>query len=92
MDVAELAATLRREGRLALKVRVIPKSPRTEWAGTMADGACKVKLAAVAEKGKANEELVRFLAAELGVRKAQVEIVAGATSHTKQVRVTSTPG
>jgi hypothetical protein len=87
----QLRARLAAEGRVQVEVRVIPKSARTEWAGARADGALKVRLAAVPEKGKANEELIRFLAAELGVRRQQVEIVAGLTSPTKQVRIMAAP-
>jgi len=38
--------------------------------------------------GKANEALVKFLAASLGVRQRQVEIVAGVSSRHKVVRIT----
>lgn len=82
-----LQARLRAEGRLTLKIRVIPKSQRSEWAGQMGDGTWKLKLAAVPEKGKANEALVRFLAGELGVARGAVEIVAGASSQNKLVRI-----
>lgn len=88
MDLDVLRARLQAEGKLALSIRVIPKAQRTQWAGEMADGALKVKLAAVPEKGKANDELIRFLAAEFGLRRAQVEIVAGQTNPHKQVRLT----
>jgi len=88
MDLEALRARLQTEGKLALSIRVIPKSQRTQWAGEMADGAFKVKLAAVPEKGKANDELIRFLAEEFGLRRAQVEIVAGQTNPHKQVRLT----
>lgn len=84
-----MRAALQKEGKLALQIRVIPKSPKTQWAGELGDGSLKVKLAAVPEKGKANEELIRFLAAEFGVRRPQVEIVAGATNPHKQVRITA---
>jgi uncharacterized protein (TIGR00251 family) len=86
-DAAALREQLRAHGTVSLAVRVIPKSPHTAWAGTLADGAYRVRLHAVPEKGKANEELIRFLAAELGVARAQVEIVAGHTNPRKQVRV-----
>ncbi len=88
MDIESLRARLQAEGQLALAIRVIPKCQRTVWAGEMADGVLKVKLAAVPEKGKANEELVRYLAAEFGLRRGQVEIVAGVTGQRKQVRLT----
>ncbi|MBI5083823.1 MAG: DUF167 domain-containing protein [Acidobacteria bacterium] len=91
MQVDALRSLLHAEGKLALCIRVIPKSSCTAWAGSMADGALKVKLAAVPEKGKANDELVRFLASELGVPQRQVEIVSGATGRLKQVRVNRVP-
>lgn len=44
------------------QVKVIPHSERSEMAGEMADGTLKVKIAAPAEKGKANDALCTFLA------------------------------
>lgn len=89
MDTASFRQRLQSEGKITLQIRVIPRSPATAWAGVMADGALKLKIAAVPEKGKANEELVRFLAREFGVARAQVEIVAGASGHAKLVRITA---
>lgn len=83
----ELAERLRREGVLALRLRVIPKSSRTELAGYMDDGTLKVRVAAAPEKGKANAELRAFLARTLGVGQRQVTIVSGESSQNKQVRV-----
>ena len=70
-----------------LRVKVIPKSSRTELAGILADGTWKVKVAAVPEKGKANRALCEFIAEKLGVAKTSVRIVAGETSHLKRIRV-----
>jgi len=86
-DLAALRARLRSEGKLVLQIRVIPKSQKTEWAGEMGDGIYKLKVAAVPEKGKANDEVVRFIASEFGVRRPQVEVMAGATSQNKLVRI-----
>ncbi len=76
-----------RTGAVSFRVKVIPKSPRTEVAGTLADGTIKIKLAAVPEKGKANAELCAFLAREFGLSRNRVEVVAGATSPQKIVRI-----
>ncbi len=70
-----------------LRVKVIPRSSRTELAGILADGTWKVKVAAVPEKGKANRALCDFIAAKLGVAKTRVRIVAGETSQLKRIRV-----
>ena len=45
---------------MVLQVKVIPRAQRSEVVGPMADGTLKVKVAAVPEDGKANEELTRL--------------------------------
>ena len=70
-----------------LDVKVAPRSSRSEVAGTMSDGTLKVKVAAAPEKGKANEELCAVLARHFGVGPRKVEVIAGATSTRKRVRI-----
>ena len=70
-----------------LKIKVIPRSPRSEIAGTMADGTLKVRIKAVPEDGKANRELCAFLARHYGVPAEKVVLLAGATSTRKLVRI-----
>lgn len=89
MDIASFQQRLKSEGKLTLQIRVVPRSPATAWAGLLADGSVKLKIAAVPEKGKANEELVRFLAREFSVPRAQIAILAGASSHAKLVRISA---
>lgn len=72
---------------MTLRVKVIPRSPRTEFAGRMADGTFKIRLAAVPEKGKANEALCAFLAAHYGVARRRVAVISGQTSALKLVRI-----
>lgn len=74
------------EGGVVLEVKVVPGSSRTKLAG-MLDGTVKVKVAAAAEKGKANRCLIEFLAKELGVKKKAIEIISGKTSPVKQVQI-----
>lgn len=83
----ELRATLRQQGRLSLTVKVTPRSPRSEVAGTLADGSLKLKIAAVPEDGKANAEVIRFLAEFFSVSRDQVRILSGATSTRKVVSI-----
>lgn len=70
---------------MTIRVKVIPRSARTEIAGTMADGTIKIRVAAPPEKGKANDELARFLASHFGV--SRVEIISGHTAALKMVRL-----
>ena len=75
------------EGGVTFAVRVVPRANRNEIVGVHGD-ALKVRLTAPPVEGKANDALVAFLAQGPGVRKSQVEIVAGATSRRKVIRVT----
>ena len=78
-------------GGVELVVRLTPKSARdaVEGAETAADGRrhLKARVRAVPEKGKANQALVRLLAAALGVPASAVEITSGDTARLKTVRI-----
>ena len=63
-----------------------PGARRSEVAG-IADGRLRLRLAAPAHEGKANAELVRFLAAVLEVPKSAVTLATGAGARRKLVRV-----
>ena len=77
---------------MTVRVKVIPRSPKTEFAGEMADGTLKVRAAAPPEKGKANEELCAFLARHYGVPRDAVEVSSGHGSALKLVRIGKLPG
>jgi uncharacterized protein len=72
-----------------LSVRVSPGASRTEVAGRMADGRLKLRVAAPAEDGRANEAVLRLLARELGVDRRSVVLVAGHASRDKIVEVSA---
>jgi len=72
-------------GSVTFAVRVVPRASKNEIVGLRCD-ALKVRLTAPPVGGKANEALIAFLAQRLGVRKSEVEIVAGATSRHKMIR------
>jgi uncharacterized protein (TIGR00251 family) len=68
------------------KIKVVPRSSRSEVAGIQGD-ALKLRLKAPPVEGKANEECIHLLVEILGVRKMQVTIIAGHTARTKTVAV-----
>ena len=72
---------------MELNIKVIPRAAKTEMAGEMADGTLKVRVKAVPEDGKANDELCYFLARHYGVARQDVEIITGATSQRKRIRI-----
>lgn len=70
----------------SLTIRVQPGAARSEVVGAHGD-ALRVRVIGPAVDGKANAELVRFLAKHLGVPARAVEIVRGHQSRTKVVRI-----
>ena len=65
---------------------VTPGARASELGGVV-DGRLRLRLAAPAHEGKANTELVRFVAQTLGVTRADVRLVAGAGGRRKTVHV-----
>ena len=72
---------------ICINVRVIARARKTEVAGTR-DDALLVRLNAPPVDGAANDELVSFIAATLGVPRRNVAILSGARSRHKRLRVT----
>ncbi|MCO5166106.1 MAG: DUF167 domain-containing protein [Planctomycetes bacterium] len=84
--MTSLALRVDAQGGVLLKVAARPGASRSAVQGVAGD-ALKVAVQAPPEKGKANDELVRFLARALGLRRAQVTLVRGEASRDKVVRV-----
>jgi uncharacterized protein len=72
-----------------LSVRVQPGASRTGVVGpTGPEGAeLKIRLASPPVDGRANDELVRWLARQVGVPRSAVTLVRGQTSRSKLVRI-----
>lgn len=74
-----------------LAVRVTPNARRSEFAGWSRDEQDRpvllIRLKAPPAEGKANEELLRFLAESLGCRKSAVQLLRGATGRQKTVEL-----
>ena len=69
---------------ITVSVRVHPGTSR-EDVTLLADGSLDVRLRARAVEGQANMGLVQLLADRLGLRRRDVEIVAGERSRQKRV-------
>ena len=72
---------------MTVRVKVVPRAAKSEIVGTLADGTLKARVAAVPEKGRANAELCSLLARHFGVAVEKIEVVSGASSSLKLVRV-----
>lgn len=71
---------------MQLKIKVIPNSSRNKL--VIKDGKItKVKIAAPPVKGKANKELIKFLAKELNVPKSSIKIVKGGKKRNKILEI-----
>jgi hypothetical protein len=78
----------RRDGdSITLTLHIQPGAKRSEVAGLHGD-ALKIRLAAPPIEGRANEALQRFIADRFDVPLRQVELLRGAQSRHKMVKVT----
>ena len=89
-----LVATLIGDG-IRLRLKVQPKARREGIMGLAPEAergpALKVAVNAPPEDGKANAAVVALLADQLGVAKAAVSVVAGATDRRKLVEIRGEP-
>jgi hypothetical protein len=73
--------------------KVTPNARRSEFLGWTVDEQnrpiLRLKLAAPAQEGKANAELVRFMTDWLGCGRGEVCLLRGETSRNKAVRVSA---
>jgi uncharacterized protein (TIGR00251 family) len=83
--------TPRASSKTVLLVHVQPRASRTEVVGRHGD-AIKIRVAAPPVDGAANDELVRFLAGRLGVRRARVRVAAGMSSREKRIEIDGLDG
>lgn len=67
-----------------ISVKVIPNAAKTEIQEIMSDGTIKIKVAAIPEKGKANEALIKFFKNNY---KVQALIVGGEGERKKLIRI-----
>lgn len=82
----QLKSELATKSPIYIRVKVIPKSPKTEIVEQMSDETYKIRVHAVPEKGAANEELCKFLRKGLGA--SEVTVVSGGRDKLKLIRIT----
>jgi uncharacterized protein (TIGR00251 family) len=80
---------------ISVALRVTPRGGRDDIDGVemLANGrvVVKVRVRAIADGGEANRAVMELLAKALGVPKAKVRILSGATSRLKQIAVDGDP-
>ncbi len=82
-------------GGISVALRVTPRGGRDAIEGieTLANGrgVVKVRVRSPADGGEANRAVAGLLASSLGVSKASVRLLSGATSRMKQVAIDGDP-
>lgn len=74
---------------IKINLKVVPNSSRNEICGVI-DGAggkeyLKIKIITQAEDGKANKELIKFLASSFDIKPYDIEILKGLNSREKVI-------
>lgn len=70
-------------------VRARPGASQTKVVEKMDDESIKIAIAAAPEGGKANVELIKFLAKEFSVPAPNVQIISGQTARMKLMQISS---
>ena len=76
------------DGSLILSIHVQPKASRTGLCGIHGE-SLKLAITAPPVDGKANREIIVFLAALLKISKKEITIISGAQSRKKRCRIGS---
>ncbi|PKL36335.1 hypothetical protein CVV38_00285 [Candidatus Peregrinibacteria bacterium HGW-Peregrinibacteria-1] len=73
-----------------LRIKVVPRSHKTELIETIHDHngtTHKIRLKSAPEKGKANQELIKFLSKLLDTPTETITIISGKSDRTKLIKI-----
>ena len=78
-----------KQQNVILRIRLSPNSSVCKINGVFindkGEAFLKISVISIPEKGKANEELIKFLAKALGIAKSDIRIIAGDTDRCKKL-------
>lgn len=74
---------------IILDIKVVPSSGRQQITIDKS-GRIKCFLKSAPERGKANEELIKFFASQLKLTRQDIEIVFGLTDRNKKIKILTT--
>ena len=78
------------DNKILTRISILPRSSINQVVGKEA-GVWKIKLTAPPVDGKANKELINFLAKRLKIAKGRIEIVSGQRSRLKKIEIKDLP-
>ena len=82
-----LNGRLKEDRKITVKIKISVNARKTEVKSIMTDKTLKISVAALPTKGKANKELITFLAGHFSVNKEDVNILKGLRSKDKLVQI-----
>lgn len=85
--ITHIKNELQLQDELYIRAKITPNAKKTEIIEKMPDETYKMKVAAVAQKGKANNEIVAFLSNGLEIPKKNITIVSGQKSPLKLIKL-----
>lgn len=71
---------------IVIQIRVIPSSNNIKYQ-VMHDGTLKIYIKSAPEKGKANNELVKYLSKMLFIPINQISIISGISTKNKKIKI-----
>jgi uncharacterized protein (TIGR00251 family) len=74
------------DSHLILFLHIQPGAKKSEFCGLHGE-RLKIRIKAPPVDGKANDEIVRFLAAQFYIAKSQIQIVSGELGREKTIRI-----
>jgi uncharacterized protein len=74
---------------LTLQIKVSANAGTSAFKKIKTEEYLEIRIAAVRDKGKANEELIAYLSSTLKIPKSQIEILSGSTAPRKRVKIVS---
>jgi uncharacterized protein len=71
---------------LILQVLLQPKASSNQWVGPV-EGRMKIRITAPPIDGRANSQLIEFLAKQFNVAKSQIQLLTGELARQKTLRI-----
>lgn len=87
LELGSFKETLAKKGEVYLRIKVSPGAGKSLVLEVLADETIKIALKAQAEEGKANLELISFLASEFKASKENIKIISGHSSRIKLLKI-----
>ncbi len=85
--LSQFKKQLQNKGKVYLRFKVHPNAFVNKVREILDDKTIKIDITAVPEKGKANVELIKFLAKEFKVVKQNIVIISGKADRVKLIKI-----